>query len=138
MESGGKTRGRNGMKYTKKIYRRGRNQGQLRKTAIRRKREDKEDIADAERALAEPGLNIPWEKIKKKLGIASRTELAGIRRGRSQIKQGKYVTLDELIKDKKALAKEARRQSRMLRDDPQEGEILEGLEKIADRTDWKC
>jgi len=101
------------MKYTKKIYRRGRNQGLTRKTAIRCKQEDKEDLAAARKALKEPGPNIPWEKVKKDLG------------------------LDELIKDKKALAKEARRQSRMVRDDPQEREILEGLEKIADRSDWK-
>jgi hypothetical protein len=38
---------------------------------------------------------------------------------------------------RKELAKEARRQSRMLRDDPQEQEILEAWEKIADRTGWK-
>jgi Protein of unknown function (DUF3018) len=80
----------------------------------RRKQEDKEDLAAVRKAMKEPGPNIPWEKVKKDLG------------------------LDELIKDKKALAKEARRQSRMVRDDPQEQEILEAWEKIADRTDWKC
>jgi Protein of unknown function (DUF3018) len=76
-------------------------------------------------------------KPSKKI-IASRADLAGIHRGRAAIKRGDYVTLDELIKDKKAFAKEARRQSRMLRDDPQEREILEAWEEIADRTDWKC
>jgi hypothetical protein len=106
------------MKYTKKIYRRGKNQGQLRKTAIRRKSEDEKDVAEIEKRLKEPGPNIPWEKVKKDLG------------------------LDELIKDKKAFAKEARRQSRMLRDDPQEREILEEFDWLnadeADKMDWKC
>jgi Protein of unknown function (DUF3018) len=52
----------------------------------------------------------------------------------SKKKKSKKVILDELLKDKKAFAKEARRQSRMLRNDPQEREILDWLEKIADRT----
>jgi len=86
---------------------------QIQKKSKKRTQEDKEDLAAVRKALKEPGPNIPWEKVKKDLG------------------------LDKLIKDKKALAKEARRQSRMLRDDPQEREILEGLEKIADRSDWK-
>jgi Antitoxin MazE-like len=34
-------------------------------------------------------------------------------------------------------AREARRQSRMLRNDPQEREILDWLEKVADRRGWK-
>jgi Antitoxin MazE-like len=34
-------------------------------------------------------------------------------------------------------AKEARRQSRMLQNDPQEREILDWLEKVADRRGWK-
>jgi hypothetical protein len=43
------------MKYT-----RGRNQGRTRKTAIRRKREDKEDVAEIEKRLKEPGPIIPF------------------------------------------------------------------------------
>jgi Protein of unknown function (DUF3018) len=76
-------------------------------------------------------------KPSKKI-IASRAELAGIRRGRAAIKRGEYLTLDELIKDKKALAKEARRQSRLVRKDTENEKLLEAWEKIADRTDWKC
>jgi Antitoxin MazE-like len=34
-------------------------------------------------------------------------------------------------------AREARRQSRMLRNDPQEREIMNWLEKVADRRGWK-
>jgi len=34
-------------------------------------------------------------------------------------------------------AKECRRQSRMLRDDPQEAETLAWLEKAADRDGWR-
>jgi Protein of unknown function (DUF3018) len=86
----------------------------LKKRKKRMTQEDKEDLAAVRKALKEPGPSIPWEKVKKDLG------------------------LDELIKDKKALAKEARHQSRMVRDDPQEREILEAWEEIADRTDWKC
>jgi len=37
----------------------------------------------------------------------------------------------------KMFAKECRRQSRMLRDDPQEAETLAWLEKAADRDGWR-
>jgi addiction module HigA family antidote len=77
----------------------------------KRRRENKKDLADARRiAKEDPGPLIPWKEVKKQFGVSSRKELA----------------------------KEARRQSRMLRDDPEERELLEAWEKTADHTDWKC
>ena len=38
---------------------------------------------------------------------------------------------------RRGFAAECRRQSLVLRDDPQERETLEWLDKVADRDDWK-
>jgi prevent-host-death family protein len=35
--------------------------------ALLRELEDKEDVAEMERAMKEPGPNIPWEEVKKDL-----------------------------------------------------------------------
>lgn len=36
-----------------------------------------------------------------------------------------------------AFARECRRQSRLLRNDPQEGDVLEWIERVADGEGWK-
>jgi antitoxin HigA-1 len=74
-----------------------------------RRREDKEDLADARKALKERGPNISWEKVKKQFGISSRKELA----------------------------KEARRQSLLVRKDPKNKKLIEAWERTADRRGWK-
>jgi N-acetyl-anhydromuramyl-L-alanine amidase AmpD len=98
-----------------------------------RKQEDKEDIAAAERALAEPGPNIPWEEVKKQFGISSRKELAKeARRRRLRLRQRSRTTGFQIF----GLLHGC--QSRLVRKDPKNKKLIEAWEKIADRTDWKC
>src|SRR5262245_45589274 len=37
------------------------------------KAEDEEDAAEIEKAMKEPGPNIPWEKVKKELGLEQKS-----------------------------------------------------------------
>jgi hypothetical protein len=86
------------------------------------------------------------KKSKKGMSATGKSILKGLKEALAYANgpadKSRYRVHTPRKKDKENLAKEARRQSRMLRDDPQEQKILEEFDWLnadeADKMGWKC